>query len=200
MSHTASATKPTPADTVLASRQRNAIYATALRNRLRDAESTEPAEWAEQHSPTESVQVKVAAGRTSELTRRREMDARLWNSMTPEQESAAQQIRDGFELCTDGTTCNIADYGERTGRGKSHENESERSIRLQRDYLAWGRACTEAGLSHSAAMDILYFGLPVSEVDRLRKRKAPWARNNLFNALTLFARLRGWIAAEADHG
>ncbi len=188
------ATKIPPSEAVLASRQRNAQSMAALRNRIIAAEKMEPAQWQEQHSGTEAVVVNISSGRQTELTRRRAIDARVWDSFTPEQEAAALDIRAAFEIIAGEVSIRTAMYEERVSRGDHATEENTRLVILQEHYWRWGRECKMQGVSHSAAMDVLFFHLPISEVDRTRKMKAPWARNNLVSALNLYCTIRGWQA------
>ena len=187
---------------VLAARRRNHAYIAALRNRLLVAERMEPQDWQAAHSPTEPVMVKVSAARDDdELTRRRKIDKRLWEAMTVEQEQAAMDIAHAFTLITGDIAVGVANYGTRGARRTGASvHETDRAVALQEAYFDWGRRCLSAGISHSAAMDVLAFGIPVSEIGCLRKKAAPWARKNLFRALSMYCRVKGWQVPAVEDG
>lgn len=179
-------------ESVILSRIANAQYIAYLQNRIRIAETMEPADWQEAHSTTAPVMARIDATREAELTRRRAVDHQIWDAMTVEQEHAALEIRDGFEMVTGGIAVVTAQLGEHTTRTSNTLELPERRAEIQKAYWKWGRTCIDRQISHSAAMDVLFFGHSIRSVARYRHKRQSWARENLFDALTLYCALRGW--------
>lgn len=171
---------------IAARRRANAFANLELRNRLVAAERMEPKDWQEAHAPTGAYMVKHSAETEVELTRRRRMDQRLWDAMSPDQERAALDIRDAFEYVAGRVSRVTARYGETSPGRASSETESEKSVRLQAKYWAWGSECRRLGVSATAALDVLVFGNTCGEIDRGRKKRNGWARDQLFQALAVF--------------
>jgi hypothetical protein len=182
-----------PTEEVIRARRLNSRYTRDLRERLRDADSKEALDWQEKHDPTDPVMVRVDATRVEELGRRRSLDNKLWTAMSVEQIQAALEIRDAFEIVTGGLGSLIAHYAEQTSRGLKCLEDSEYVANLQITYSKWGADCARRHISVSAVLDVLCFGESCRQVDAARRHMHGWMRAQLFDALTVYAQIRGWL-------
>ena len=157
----------------------------AKRNRKR-----EPTDWQEWHSPTEPVEVEIAKKprRIVQTCRRRIVDARLWDSMSPQQQDAALIIEEGFRILTAGQRIKLQSV-ERVSPG--HFNY-EKVARAERRYWEWAIEAVKRRIDHSAIIDILAFGKPLADIDRRRRKKKGYARLALREGLDLFCEMQGW--------
>lgn len=146
----------------------------------------------EKHSPTESVSVRLTSERKAQKSQRRIVDARLWEAMNDEQQKAALEIALAFETMGRGLGYVSSDWQRIPGcRGPS--NAGEAHGRLIRTYVEWTKACHKEKISHSMIIDILAFGFTCRALDRDCRLKSGTARQNLFDGLTLYCVLKGWI-------
>ena len=166
-------------------------------NALRRATSLPPLAHQQRHSPTESSELtswKQEPDSTVRLLRervtRRVLDARLWKSLEPDQQRAAERIATGFAILSRGMGMQSCALGK--PRVDGTPQEPDYPVQLVEDYFRWGRACQGEGLEHAMVMDILGYGFSCAETDRRRRRRKGTAAEELRAALDLFCRLRGW--------
>ncbi len=180
---------------VQASRARLRRAAAQRRQRVRAAERTEPADWQEAHAPTERVILRDDGGRRVGSARRRKVDARLWESFTPDQERAARRIQETAARITAGTEARIGRYDGMPAGGTpgvpGDDPDAEQLRALKDRYTAWVRACRDEGVSHAAVLDVLLFGQSCRATDRARRKRKGWAKANLMAGLDLYCRLAG---------
>jgi hypothetical protein len=155
--------------------------------------------------PLEAVKVQardLATGRMVEIgvTVRRRSDAALWDwiAKQPDYERAAARIGAAFTALDRGlglqeSALARAMRGDPGGPGGP--DYLRRLNGLLADYFDWGRECTRRGISHAAAMDVLGYAKSCRQVERERRKRNGWARENLDDALALFCALRGWRKA-----
>ncbi len=151
-----------------------------------------PQDFQEDRTPTETVELRAGAqGRTVERCRRRVTDARLWEGMSVPQQDAAVEIERAFALISRGVGYRISNpYAPRVDHGRTNANERQGIVVA--GYVSWANDCMKAKLSHAAALDILGFGKTCREVDRERRVRKGWARENLSECLFLWCKMRGW--------
>ena len=125
--------------------------------------------------------------------RRRLQDARIWNQIrTAQMENAAIGICRGFAYLTDGGRVPVSSWSEKVSASYNihgaevGEDKLLYMGRLRRDYLAWADACRDAGLCHRAAIDILFFGDSVGQVEKKYRRRHGWAMRNLMQSLEIY--------------
>lgn len=145
----------------------------------------------ESHSPTEAFSLKLSAERQSERGRRRVVDARLWDAMSPAQQDAAAEIAIACETMGRGIGYVISDWQRLPGAG-GHGNVSEAHARLIGVYIDWAQRCHRQKISHALVVDILVFGFSCKMLDRDRRTRAGTARDNLMRGLSLYCEIRGW--------
>lgn len=150
-----------------------------------------PHDLQEKHSPTAPVMLRLAEERRLYKKRRRILDARLWDGLSPLQQDAAHEIAAAFEMLGRGLGYVSSDW-QRIPGCRGPENVAEAHARIINIYISWAKCCTKSGLSHAMALDVLCFGLSCRKVDRDRRLKNGSARKNLMQALELYCSLRGW--------
>ena len=155
-----------------------------------EAELT-PQDWQETHSPSENTQVKLPEQKNSQAVNRRIVDARLWESMTADQQSAAIKINLAFEMMSRGMGYAQSNW-QRIPGCKSASNIGEAHARMINVYIAWAKECAVKKISHSMAVDVLCFGFSCQMIDCDRRLRKGSTRCNLLAGLTLYCELRGW--------
>lgn len=150
-----------------------------------------PYDFQERQAPTVAVQRNLGGGRSALQHRRRMVDARLWDAMSPFQQNAAMALEQACYLLSRGLGYRIS-APHKAYTGKSTFKETDRDAEKITLYSQWVKKCQEEQQHYSAAMDILAFGKSCREVDRSRQCRNGWARSNLFACLDLYCRIRGW--------
>lgn len=140
----------------------------------------------ERHSPT----INVILRGVSDAGRRRIIDLRLWESLSPPQQDAALEIAHACRLLSRGIGYAQSDW-ERLPGASAHDMGSEMA-QLSGLYAAWARACRTGHVWHEAIVDILVFGQSCGAQDRDRKLRRGSSKRNLIAGLSLYCRLRGW--------
>lgn len=161
--------------------------------RRKNAAPATPHDHQETHSPTEAVEMRLSAERTTTRSQRRIVDARLWDAMTPAQQDAALEIDFAFQLLSKGLGFRMSDP-HRLRHGRSHGSETERQARRIAEYFDWAKSCKRENLCHAAVIDILCHGKSCRESDRARRVRNGWSRSNLLEALFVYCEMRGWPA------
>ncbi|MDE1151314.1 MAG: hypothetical protein PW788_02160 [Micavibrio sp.] len=147
-----------------------------------------PHQQQESHSPSAAVALH---GTEKADARRRIVDARLWDGMTPVQQDAALEVALAFETMGRGLGYVTSDWQRIPGCRGAH-NAVESHGRLIRGYVEWTVMCAKAKVSHSMIIDILVFGFSCRALDRDRRVAAGFSRNNLLEGLSLYADMKGW--------
>lgn len=158
--------------------------------RIRQADAADALDHQERHSPTEAVMVQISGTRLRQQGRRRKMDSRLMDAMSPDQERAADHIVAAWRILSQGLGGGIMRYDRDCGGiVRASESADDYRHKLVIRYIAWGRACRPAGVHRSAVMQIIAYGHSPAAVDvGLRWRKGT-AKENLLVGLTLYCRL-----------
>ena len=159
---------------------------------IRAADRRNPSDWQEKIAPTEAVEVTISKStrRVWEISRRRIVDARLWDAMTADQQGAAERIARGFETITAGLGHAGMRFGQRVDHG--YGDPWENKWGLIEVYWAWAKQTQRKGLSVAATLDVLVFGHSCREVDSRRRKRKGWTRGNLFEALEAYCDVKGW--------
>lgn len=144
-----------------------------------------PHDFQETHSPSKAV---------SKTTRQRILDARLWNSLSPHAQEAAMRIERTCHIMNKGLGFRISSPHKERVSGNRPQTDDAYHNHLTDTYMKWARACQEEHLSHAACLDILVFGKSCASVDKARKVRKGWARQNLDACLGLYCKLKGWPA------
>lgn len=165
----------------------------ARKKRIRQARRRTPADWQEAHSPTEAVRLEGPDGR-KQTCRRRKQDSRLWEALDAEQTRAAQILAQTVEQLAAPVRPAVSRMdGLPPGTGHPEaESEPELMRRLRDMYVAWAERCKGHGVDHTVVVDVLVLGRPLSGVDRDRRRRKGWTRQELGLALDHYCLLRGW--------
>lgn len=167
------------------------------------AEHSTPAAWQERQAPTTAVELRqgqrlerqrdgaLAVVTLSEArTRRRRLDARLWDSFTAEEQAAAECIWFAFSAIARGM--GLASCALTRERVDGTPADGEGARRLVDLYFRWARWCTAEGVEHATIMDVLGYGLGCAETDRKRRRRKGHSRAQIADGLALYCHLRGW--------
>ncbi len=159
------------------------------------AGGTTPHDFQERHAPTRKApprQEDSARYNTSPReTRRRLVDARLWDAMTFSQQDAAGHIAAAFEMIGRGLGYATSNW-QRIPGCKGAGNVSEAHGRMINAYTLWARECAIKKISHALVIDVLCYGFSCRMIDCDRRLKHGAARENLMKGLTLYCRLQGW--------
>ena len=159
---------------------------------VRAADRAQPSDWQEEIAPTEAVEgtISKSTRRVREISRRRIVDARLWDAMTADQQGAAERVARGFETITAGVGHSGMRFGQRVDHGYGDPWEGKWG--LIEAYWAWAKQTQRERISVAATLDVLAFGHSCREVDSFRHRRKGWARGNLFGALEVYCDIKGW--------
>ncbi len=114
-------------------------------------------------------------------------DHRLWESLSDDQFWAGQQIYYGFKL-------RVAGIGYRTqvfsclpqAAFTRHDGPPD----LLETFALWTRQAQAAGISVQDVLDILVFGKSCREVDREKRKRKGYAKENLVTGLAAFISLK----------
>ncbi|MBI3441307.1 MAG: hypothetical protein HY052_05840 [Proteobacteria bacterium] len=150
-----------------------------------------PQDRQEQHSPTEPVTVRLTAERQVHRSKRRIVDGRLWDAMTPAQQDAALILAISHEMMGRGMGY-VSSNWQRIPGCRNSANVSEAHARMINFYIAWAQQCARQKISHSMVADVLYFGFSCRMIDHDRRLKTGSTRDNLMRGLSLYCDLRGW--------
>lgn len=125
--------------------------------------------------------------------RRRLQDSRIWKQICAAgYEWAAIRLCRGYAYMVNGGRVKISSWSEKVSasynpeRGEAADSDLEYLQRCKYDYLRWFDSCLEAGLNPRAAMDILFFGCGLDEVERAYRHRHGWALKNLLQCLELY--------------
>ena len=155
-----------------------------------------PFDLQEKHAPTRSAHPHGARRGTQDNiqpreTRRRIVDARLWDAMTSSQQDAACQIASAFEMLGKGLGYAQSNW-QRIPGCRGAENVSEAHARMINAYTLWARECAREKISHAMIVDVLCYGFSCKMIDCDRRIRNGATRENLMKGLTLYCRLQGW--------
>ena len=158
-----------------------------------DTGDREPADWQERHSPTKAVMLQIDRTRTRQQGRRRTSDARMWEAMSPRQESAADAIGAAVALVSGEVGIRTQPF-QRLGRGPSRPDDAkaDRQAVLVQRYRHWCERAGETGINVSDVLQILVHGESCHQQDRRTRRRNGTALGHLIEALELYAVLQGW--------
>ncbi|MEZ0260162.1 MAG: hypothetical protein ACAH80_04090 [Alphaproteobacteria bacterium] len=140
----------------------------------------------ERHSPTLTVILRGV----SDAGRRRIIDLRLWESLSPPQQDAALEIAHACQLLSRGIGFAQSDWEKLPG-GNSTDMGSEMA-QLSGLYAAWAKQCRAQHVNHESILDILVFAQSCGAQDRDRRLRRGSSKKNLINGLSVYCRLRGW--------
>ncbi len=125
--------------------------------------------------------------------RRRLQDSRIWKQICAAgYEWAAIRLCRGYSYIVNGGRVKTSSWAEKVSasynpdRGCLADFNLDYLQRCKYDYLRWFDSCLEAGLNPRAAMDILFFGCGLDEVERAYRRRHGWAIKNLLQAIELY--------------
>lgn len=159
----------------------------AKKPRSTDAQSVHAHQ--EKIAPTEALRLRGT--QEDNAARRRIVDARLWDAMSPAQQDAALQIAEAFETMGRGLGYVSSDWQRIPGAGGPGGAGAAHS-RLIHGYVEWTKQCHREKISHAMMIDILVFGFSCRQQDRDRRLRSGSARKNLMDGLTLYCLLQGW--------
>lgn len=116
---------------------------------------------------------------------RSSQDARLFASLTPDQETSFYQIATAYTLRTQGLGATISKYDDfvkATGQGNL-EYGAEQLMK----YDSWTRACKGKSINFNTAVNIIVFGQSPNEVDRTYRVGNGTSKKELIRALDVWA-------------
>lgn len=151
-----------------------------------------PHDYQERHSPTEGVALRLSSTKEVTQSQRRIVDARLWDAMEPAHQRAATEIALAFETMGRGLGYIVTDWKRIPGAG-GPASAAEMHSRLINCYIDWTKRCHRQNISHSMIVDILVFGFSCKALDRDRRVKTGFSRENLMQGLVLYSEMKGWI-------
>ncbi|USG59943.1 hypothetical protein NBZ79_12225 [Sneathiella marina] len=115
--------------------------------------------------------------------RRSAAPERLFTQMSASQIRAAERIMLGFRLRTVGLGFRTQSFSRMP---TSSGNSGAWHLELMRGFVQWAARMQEQGLSVTAALDILVFGKSCRAVDKARRKRNGFAKENLMKSLYLF--------------
>mgnify|MGYP000929984194 CR=1 FL=1 len=119
--------------------------------------------------------------------RRRVLDQRLWNTLDPEQQAAAERLFAGWSLHTRGLGCATSAFTRlRVDGNPVDAGGSEVLLSL---YARWRAACGAEGVDDAALVAVLCEGHSCQRLDSLRRRRKGTTAQELRVALDLYRRL-----------
>lgn len=155
-------------------------------------EDFEPSDWQEKHSPTTVAEFAANDNVQIRWCRRRVQDERIWRQIGDQHlEREAIRICRAFHFITFGRgirTSQLVESFERSGL-ESFLNDQDfldYLIRCKEDYLKWINLCKKEKIQYYAIIDILYFGLSITEVEKSYRKRHGWAMKNLVQGLKLY--------------
>lgn len=150
-----------------------------------------PHDFQERHAPTRAVEIKVTHERSIRQARQRLLEARLWDGLAPVLQDAVIEIERAFSLMSKPVGYHVSNFS--TPRvDQCRADLTGLFAAISKSYMTWATDCQRARLSHAAALDIIAFGQSCRAVDRARRMKNGWARENLGLCLALWCKMRGW--------
>lgn len=156
---------------------------------MKAAAVRDPYDWQEAHSPTEFVEVKISEERTTQMCRRRKLDARLIEGMTTWEQDAANLIYEGHVLLAGASGYKPQSFERKE---PARETLAERQADVMDAYWAWSIRALREKLQPSAVVLILANGWTCRDVDSFRRKRKGWASENLKECLRLYCRMKGW--------
>ncbi|MGO1121227.1 hypothetical protein ACTL6U_21225 [Rhodovibrionaceae bacterium A322] len=121
----------------------------------------------------------------------RVVDAKLWRSLTSGQQMAAERLYIGFSRLARGLGARGSSLGRERVDGAGRPDPDLFQVQV-RDYLQWGRRCQQEAIDQAAVMAVLGEGRSCQDIDRLRRRRKGYTRQQLGQALSLYCQLKGW--------
>lgn len=140
--------------------------------------------------PVERTESKVT-GRKTTIHIRRLADHKLFSNLTPEMETAAQRLHDGFRAITEGLQV-------KTWITERVDGNAAGSVR---DYIAdctvwwfrWGHEMQRYKYPIAPIVDVFIEGKSCREVDRMRRKRNGWTKDKIDVGLELYCKIRGWV-------
>lgn len=124
---------------------------------------------------------RSASGRRQVSNTARE--PRFFSILTDDQIRIAEKVARGFHLRTAGLGMRTQSYCRLP---PSTGNAEDWQVDLMRHFMLWAVAVQEEGLSLAAVLDVIVFGKSCRSVDRARKRRNGYAREQVLAALDLY--------------
>ncbi|MAX82367.1 MAG: hypothetical protein CL843_19585 [Crocinitomicaceae bacterium] len=159
---------------------------------------------------TESVRVQIRtiveteSGRVNKVTRDaytvRKSHAYLIKAMQEHKlplTEAFGDIAKGFAIAGGAIRVRVTRLDD-AGGGPDVTLDDRRRIELEDAYRDWAKELIgekshpDRHLRHTAAIDIIAFGLSCRKVDAKHHKRNGWAKDNLIEALEVYCKLRGW--------
>lgn len=120
-------------------------------------------------------------------------DLKVWKKIRETgYEWAAVRLCRGYAFLCQVNTIKVSSWSERICISLNQDvytSEEDRLLYLsscRKDYLDWADKCEAKGISHLAAMDILYFGENCKFVERKYCHRHGWAMSNLIQSFEFY--------------
>lgn len=111
-------------------------------------------------------------------------EARLFESLSAQQETAYLGIATAYEIRVVGLGAKISKYGEFVG--STGAGDIEYGADLLRKYDRWQKICRTKGISPHMALDVIVFGEPLKAVDAKYHFATGTTKKNLIKALDIW--------------
>ncbi|TNE37198.1 MAG: hypothetical protein EP348_06040 [Alphaproteobacteria bacterium] len=116
---------------------------------------------------------------------RRTSCARLFAALDDDQVRSFERIARGFELRTSGLGMRTQSFSPLPRGGGRAE---DRQVLLMQRFSRWAETVQNEGLSLAAILDVIAFGKSCRRVDRERRKRNGYAREQLYAGLDLYFR------------
>lgn len=137
--------------------------------------------------------IKQNQSRFSQKHRISLQEAKVWNKVRKYgYEWQAVRLCRGYAFLCQVNSIRVSSWNEKVCVSINSDNygsEEERLLYLsgcRRDYLNWADKCELNGISHLAAIDILYFGESCKSVEYKYRHRHGWAMRNLIQSFDFY--------------
>ena len=158
---------------------------------------TDPLSHRAKYHPVDDVEVVLAhtatGKRTTAATKRCAVHGRLWDSLTQQQQDAAEHIARCYRVIH-GAQAPAADLTRMVEPRNRHQVPEGLYAELNRAYVDWQKACRKERIDYSIAVYVIAEGGFIRELTR-SSRKRHRIREQLGNSLDVMARIMGLTSA-----
>lgn len=140
--------------------------------------------------PLEVVEVNISATRKKQQCVARKWDSRIWKAMTHMEQEAAQQIAWIVNQYS-----GVANYKVQKLSGtppSTAEHDDTRLATMREYYNTWLELCRRYRVCPTSLINIIVLGHSLSRVDRNKRKRKGWAKQNMLDGLGLYCEVRGW--------
>ena len=155
----------------------------------------EQLDFSSQHEPIEDVEIRFMGSKKKHQGKRRAADARMFESFTPNQEKAFIRIGRGHMLITNGIGHKSQIFVPLSrGQGGMDPEQEKKDGKVITAYWAWHRECQAQKLDAAVALDVIVYGMNLTESAEARRTYRKSIRDNLIACLNVYCETNGWDA------